>query len=138
MIYWHDDNGRILQASSVDDVRSGFDEVPGVTRLHSPQEYDVNEYYVVGNSFRKRPAQPSPHHTFDYSTKAWVFDADEAWATVRRERSARLTASDWAVLRATNAGEPVPPEWLAYRQAPRDITAQPDPTKISWPVAPKK
>ena len=47
-----------------------------------------------------------------------------------------IKTTDWAVLRAADQGEPVSPEWLAYRQALRDVTAQADPLNIAWPVAP--
>ncbi|MGG4054103.1 phage tail assembly chaperone [Delftia tsuruhatensis] len=39
-------------------------------------------------------------------------------------------------LRAQETGEPMPAPWLAYRQALRDITDQPDPLAIVWPTAP--
>lgn len=136
MIYWHDDQGRILQVSSDDTARSGFDHEPGVTRLHAPGYRDPNDYYVVGTSFKPKPAQPSPHHEFDYASKTWQLDLNRAWHAVRRERDGRLARTDWVVLRAADQGEPVSPEWLAYRQALRDVTAQADPLNIAWPVAP--
>jgi hypothetical protein len=57
---------------------------------------------------------------------------------VRVDRDRRLAASDWIVTRATERGEPVPAEWVAYRQALRDITGQADPLAIIWPTAPAK
>ncbi|GAA5334721.1 MULTISPECIES: phage tail assembly chaperone [Thermus] len=48
----------------------------------------------------------------------------EAWAAFRAERDRRLAASDWVVARAYERGEPVPPEWAAYRQALRDLPGQ--------------
>lgn len=90
MIYWHDYQGRILQTSSDDTARSGFDHEPGVTRLHAPGYHDPNDYYVVGTSFKPKPAQPSPHHEFDYASKTWQLDLNRAWHAVRRERNGRL------------------------------------------------
>lgn len=54
--------------------------------------------------------------------------------SVRAERNARLTASDWTQV----ADAPVDKAaWAAYRQALRDITAQAGfPWDIEWPVAP--
>lgn len=43
-------------------------------------------------------------------------------STVRAYRNLRLQESDIAVLRYTEAGLPVPAEWVTYRQALRDIT----------------
>jgi hypothetical protein len=78
--------------------------------------------------------------------KAWtpgmLYVADDrpidAWSEVRLERNQLLRSSDWIVTRATERGEPVPAEWVAYRQALRDITGQPDPLAIIWPTAPAK
>lgn len=61
----------------------------------------------------------------------------QAGADVRNDRNALLVASDWVVTRATERAQPVPPAWLAYRQALRDITAQPGfPQAVVWPQQP--
>jgi hypothetical protein len=76
----------------------------------------------------------------------WAFNGS-AWSppaapavsaeAVRADRTQRLTATDWVVLRAVENGSPVPGNWIAYRQALRDITKQPGfPGSVSWPVAP--
>jgi hypothetical protein len=76
----------------------------------------------------------------------WTFNGS-AWSppaapavsaeAVRADRTQRLTATDWVVLRAVENGSPVPGNWIAYRQALRDITKQPGfPGSVSWPVAP--
>ena len=53
---------------------------------------------------------------------------------VRGERNRKLAASDWTQV----ADAPVDrTAWAAYRQALRDITAQPGfPMTVDWPVAP--
>jgi hypothetical protein len=73
--------------------------------------------------------------------------ADEArFAQVKRERGAAhlqlrnslLQGSDVAVLRAYESGVPVSAEWVAYRQALRDIPQQPGfPDNIQWPTKPE-
>lgn len=56
---------------------------------------------------------------------------------VREYRNLRLQESDIAVLRYTEAGLPVPAEWVTYRQALRDITtAFPDPESVVFPDPP--
>ena len=56
---------------------------------------------------------------------------------VRKYRNIRLEASDVAVIRYTEAGLAVPPEWVAYRQALRDITTTyPDPESVVFPDPP--
>lgn len=56
---------------------------------------------------------------------------------VRQYRNLRLQESDIAVLRYTEAGLAVPPEWVAYRQALRDITTIfLDPESVVFPDPP--
>ena len=58
--------------------------------------------------------------------------------TVRQYRDIRLEASDIAVLRYTEAGLPVPAEWVTYRQALRNITTTfPDPESVVFPDPPE-
>ena len=40
---------------------------------------------------------------------------------LRLERDALLKQTDWVVIRAQEAGQPVPAEWVEYRQALRDL-----------------
>lgn len=60
----------------------------------------------------------------------------EQWDVVRTERDLKLTETDWVVIKALESGTPVPPEWVAYRQALRNITEQTDPFDIIWPELP--
>lgn len=55
-------------------------------------------------------------------------------SAVRAERNRRLTESDWTQV----ADAPVDQAaWAAYRQALRDLTAQPGfPWEVTWPDAP--
>ncbi len=57
-----------------------------------------------------------------------------AWATVRAERDAMLRASDWTQL--PDVPLATKETWAIYRQALRDVTLQPDPFSLVWPVAP--
>lgn len=52
---------------------------------------------------------------------------DEA-ERLRNLRSHLLADSDWVISRAYEQGVPVPPAWVAYRQALRDL-----PTLPGWP-----
>jgi len=62
----------------------------------------------------------------------------QEWGTVRGRRNFLLDRSDRHVVRAVEAGEPVPAAWVAYRQALRDLPAtQADPFNIVWPEMPK-
>lgn len=58
--------------------------------------------------------------------------------SVRSDRDARLSATDWIVIRSVERGEPVPEDWIVYRQALRDITLQEGfPRDVAWPVKPE-
>lgn len=61
---------------------------------------------------------------------------EQRWVSVRAERDRLLAESDWVVPRAFETNTPVPAEWLAYRQALRDITKQRNPFQVVWPTAP--
>lgn len=87
----------------------------------------------------------------EYINETWreVYDVvaktqeeiDEAFeqesAKVRAQRDIDLANSDWVVIKSTETGTPVPSEWLAYRQALRDLTdAVGFPYDMEWPEAP--
>ncbi len=75
---------------------------------------------------------------WDEIARRWVSTQTPAyyWRVVRTERNRRLSETDYMVLRAQEQGGAVPLAWRQYRQALRDITTQPDPTSITWPVRP--
>lgn len=54
------------------------------------------------------------------------------------ERSSRLAATDWVILRNLETNEPIPEAWLAYRQALRDLPETvTDYDNVEWPVKPE-
>lgn len=61
---------------------------------------------------------------------------DVQWMQARFKRDQLLAASDWRVTRAQETGIALPPEWVQYRQALRDITQQSDPGNLVWPLEP--
>jgi hypothetical protein len=59
---------------------------------------------------------------------------DASWVNVRERRNAKLVACDWTQV----ADAPVDAAaWAIYRQALRDITDQPNPFELAWPIEPK-
>ena len=127
---------KVVRAASVPCARSVPDIPPGVTRHEVQSPVQLPAYWSDGHA-TPVPPQPSPAHRFSYETLQWEPDLALAWANVRAERDSRLAASDWVRLRAADLGEPVPPAWIEYRQALRDVTGQPDPLNISWPAPPR-
>jgi hypothetical protein len=81
-----------------------------------------------------KPPRPSDTHVFDYATKQWLPDPAAAWQAARVTRNQALAASDWTQLPDVPAS--TKSAWAAYRQALRNITQQPDPHNIVWPVKP--
>jgi hypothetical protein len=63
-------------------------------------------------------------------------DYDAEWAVVRAQRDAKLAASDWTQLPDVPLTAEQVQEWRTYREALRNVTSQPDPFNIIWPVAP--
>lgn len=60
----------------------------------------------------------------------------ELEAAVRAQRAPMLTGADIAILKAEDAGQDTA-ALRQYRQALRDITAQPGfPTAVTWPPVP--
>ncbi|WP_202758170.1 tail fiber assembly protein [Delftia acidovorans] len=131
-----DGAGRILRSGSA--PCRHLKDLPGANgsfrRVPHPVP-DPNAFYWDGGLVAV-PAAPSSFHRFDVASRGWTIDLAQAWSAVRAERDRRLAACDWVTLRAQEAGEPVPAPWMAYRQALRDITNQPDPLAIVWPTPP--
>lgn len=105
-------------------------------------QYDYLRQKVVhatGEVVFYQPTQPSPNHTWDIPTLAWVYiPTDEDLAReARARRDALLAASDWVTLRAYRTSSPVPPAYASYQQALADIPDQPNfPRDIIWPTPP--
>lgn len=59
------------------------------------------------------------------------------WASVRDERDSKLQECDWTQLPDVPLTQEQKAQWVTYRQALRDVTSQPDPFNITWPVAPQ-
>lgn len=55
-----------------------------------------------------------------------------AWAEVRTKRNGLIAATDWRFRSDQTPSQ----AWIDYCQALRDITDQPDPNSIVWPVEP--
>lgn len=61
----------------------------------------------------------------------------EAARVARLKRGARLAACDWVVVKSMEMGVPVPPLWIQYREALRNMPEQDGfPTSIEWPMPP--
>lgn len=129
-------DGRITQSGSCPADALAYQGAEGTVKMETVGTVDPNKFYVANGALVAMPERPSTHHSFDYSTKQWVPDNERAWATCRYQRDQLLAGTDWRVTKAMEMGAPMTPEWIAYRQALRDVTTQADPINIDWPVAP--
>lgn len=137
MMYALIENGEITRINVELPISIGNTSIPkGATGLEA---YGL--YPIVGDepSHTDRERIAGPQYVFDGAQVNRVFtveaipDAEKA-GQVRAERNGLLTASDWTQV----ADAPVDKEaWAAYRQALRDITAQPGfPWTVTWPEMP--
>lgn len=130
---YREDNGRIVSHGQASDpealLRVGRVLLIGV---------DYAGGWMEGEQHHLMPDKPADYCVFNWATKQWEDPrtTETQWELVRLDRSGRLTASDWVVVKATETGEPVPQAWQNYRQALRDVANQPDPFSITWPDPP--
>lgn len=64
-------------------------------------------------------------------------DLDDLWNSIRNQRTELLYKCDWTQLSDSPLLSEKKIEWASYRQQLRDITNQPDPYNITWPVQPQ-
>lgn len=101
--------------------------------------YDIKDFYLAPPA----PALP-PGYVLGWNVTEWTVrppndsELQIQWAAVRVQRDSILSQSDVYVVRAYENKEPVPQDTVDYRQALRDVTSQPDPFNIQWPVPPAK
>ena len=72
--------------------------------------------------------------------KAMKLPEDQATTNMRAHRDNLLSQSDWRAIKAQETGTAMSAEWVAYRQALRDITSHanfPWLDDADWPVKPE-
>lgn len=95
---------------------------------------NYNPPAIDDNLFLAVPDTPVPEDTLDVTFTVQARDFEVVWPTIRARRDVLLAQSDWTQLPDVPLATKT--AWAEYRQALRDITNQPDPTNIVWPVAP--
>jgi len=117
------------------------------------------EFLAQWNVFPLRPSAPPAHNPVTQNIRMEIAFIDGAWsqswavsaasqaeierrmadlsASVRADRDGRLAACDWVAIRSAETATTMPTEWVAYRQALRNITLQPSfPVRVVWPTKP--
>ena len=127
----------------------GFREIPGEdieiiahyrkteTLVEAGDDIQADSHYYTDGMFREIPERPSPYHEWVPGTASWMLDDVRAWRDIRGRRDKLLSESDWAILPDVPLSEEQKIEVKTYRQALRDITAQPDLGNIIWPEKPE-
>ena len=112
-------------------------------------EYNIHPVVEVGRGYdiTKNYEETAPIMIGDTYYQNWaVTDASEEeieqrtnnkWSEVRSIRTQYLSESDWTQLNDSPLTRGKKAEWIQYRQDLRDITTQPDPFNIVWPVKPQ-
>lgn len=106
-------------------------------------EYPASDFKVV---YEGNPVWTRDDIRGEYVTQVWdVRDMtpieqqetiDEQWVLVRQERDRRLYMCDWTQLPDAPLTPEKVAEWRVYRQQLRNVTNQPDPFNITWPIPP--
>lgn len=84
---------------------------------------------------------PTMSHLWHVGRCCWdgpAIDIAAEWEKVRYQRDKLLAACDWRILPDAPTSPEVRCDWLAYRDALRNITKQQDPLPIVWSVSPMK
>ena len=86
----------------------------------------------------------NPPSKSELGTKIEELELAEPMRLLRIERDRLLATTDWVSARSVDSGTPVSQEWVAYRQALRDLPATAEPklengqiTNVTWPVQPE-
>lgn len=83
------------------------------------------------------PPMPQGFWVFDYTTKQWIPDVQQATKTVDAQRVEILTATDWTQIPNNPLTPTQQASWATYRQEIRDMSQQTGyPLNVVWPVAP--
>ena len=129
---------------SLEEMRA---ENPDVTFSDEPTDKELAacnaKYAVMGPN----PTQSSRTHRFELSFTPnkdgsvtinpvpHELDRGVAEFNMRSARDAAMTRCDWVITRAFEKGEPVPANYLVYRDALRDLPSQEGfPYEYVWPV----
>lgn len=126
-----DENGRIQQRVVTSKVEA---TLFGGDFFEVPPWPETATHYRNGR-YATRPESPGDAFTFDEKLFAWVWCEAAALRAIRLHRDRLLQACDWTQLPDVPAA--TREAWQAYRQALRDITAQPDISALVWPKPPQ-
>ena len=135
-IYAFDDTGRCIASAKFPNSSDAEDYAKlnnyAIYKL-SHDDKEIDAIYYDGENIVDIPAATYMFSTFDYGTRSWKITNT---ALIVSERNRLLAQSDWSQL--PDVAMSTKSQWIAYRQALRDLTAQPEyPANIVWPTPPQ-
>lgn len=148
MTYARIDNGVVAEYPVYEgDIRLRYPNVSFPAQFDPPEGYvAVADVAPPQVDHTQNLAEGEPAQIEGVWTRQWVVTdatpeqlverSKAQWVRNRAERNALLTACDWTQLSDAPLTNVQTAQWATYRQALRDITAQPDPFNIVWPQAP--
>lgn len=144
----HDSDGNIRAIINTPVPAEGIEVDEALAASISPLSHYIVRGSLIAYTGEQATAKADqPRHALSWSnaTMAWVMPSDigarrasDAVASIASKRALLLAETDWVVLRAMESGGKVSVQWVAYRQALRDITQQDGyPLSIVWPERPE-
>lgn len=125
-------SGRIIQTGDVPDSMISLQGEYVIAGIASSETHYVD---VSSKQLVAKPPRPGDDYRWNYSSRLWELDSESAASNALRSRAYLLSSSDWTQLPDVSLA--TKEAWATYRQALRDITAQPGyPFDIVWPVSP--
>jgi hypothetical protein len=103
-------------------------------------------YLSVSGDILTCPAPPGPEPYYVFNRVTMLREDPRpaqsiqktAERVARQKRQELLEDTDWITIRSYETNQPVPQDWLLYRQQLRDITNQAGwPVDIIWPTKPE-
>lgn len=116
---YNESTGQILRTGYCAENDFELQALPGQVVVEG--FYPDDQYYFDG-TFVEIPPKPGDLYYFDYQTKQWVFDSQQALTLNKGKRNSLLAASDWTQM--PDVTIPNKQEWATYRQQLRDMTDQ--------------
>lgn len=104
----------------------------------APEEV-VTGWCYTQTGWLELPPRPDMDHVLNLETYTWenTRPVELQLDAVKRQRGFLLMSSDWVMLSDVPMTEEKRAEWIAYRQALRDMTDNFDPTNVVWPTPPE-
>lgn len=132
----YDEFGRIICVGSAPDG-SDISNLGSVI-LDPPVDIDFNENYIFEGVLESRPAKPSPHHDWDWTTKSWLPNLDAARESKLQQVAAELSSRLYLPCNGFDAdtvscerisgmvarlqrGDGLPPGWVGWRDAANEM-----------------